>query len=60
LFADDQLGPSVGGSDIDRGELPDRALGLAEPPDVETVDPDQLAWPLNVNVLLSPGSRGGS
>src|SRR5712691_3846681 len=43
LPADDELGPGEGGVDVDRAQLPDRALAAAQAPDVETVDADQLA-----------------
>src|SRR5664280_3452404 len=52
LLADHKLGPGVGGGNVDRGELPDRALGASESADVEAVDPHQLAGPLNVDVAL--------
>ena len=53
--ADDELGPGERGVDVDRGELPDRALGAAQASDVEAVDPDQLARPVDVDVLLGTG-----
>ena len=55
VSADDQLGPGVGGVAVDRGELPDRALGATEAADVEAVDPDQLAGPLDVDVRFRLG-----
>src|SRR5215218_7407723 len=36
-------------------KLPDRAVGALEPPDVEAVDADQLAGPVDVDVLLGAG-----
>jgi hypothetical protein len=39
LCAADELGPGVGGGDVDRGQLPDRAFGAGEPADEEAVDP---------------------
>jgi hypothetical protein len=51
-IADHQLGPRERRCDVDRGQLPDRALGPPQPPDVEAVDPDQLAAPLDVDVAL--------
>jgi hypothetical protein len=60
LFADHQLGPRERGGDIDRSQLPDRAVRAPEPPDVETVDPDELARPVDVDVLLGTRVVGGS
>src|SRR5712691_727230 len=51
LPADDELGPGEGGVDVDRAQLPDRALAAAQAPDVETVDADQLARALDLDVL---------
>src|SRR5271165_1165166 len=58
LLADHQLSPGVGGAHVDRGELPDRAVGSFQPTHVETVDSDQLAGPTDVNVLLRPWVSG--
>lgn len=55
VLADRQVGPRERRGDVDRGELPDRALGPSQAPDVEAVDPDQLAGPLSVDVLLGAG-----
>jgi hypothetical protein len=52
VLADHELRPGVGGSDVDRCELPDRALGALQAPDVEAIDPDQLTGPLHVDVAL--------
>jgi hypothetical protein len=41
------------------GQLPDRALGALQTPDVEAVDADRFTWALDVNVRSEPGSRGG-
>jgi hypothetical protein len=50
--AADEFGPREGAVGVDRGELPDRALGAVEPTDVETVDADQLTRPGRVDVRL--------
>ena len=51
LRADDELGPRKRRGDVDRCELPDRAVGALQPADVEAVDADQLARALDVNLL---------
>jgi len=58
LLADNELRPGKAGSDVDCGQLPDRALGASETADVEAVDPDQLAGTVNVNVLFRAGIPG--
>ena len=55
MLADHELGPGEGGGDVDGRQLPDRALGATQAPDVEAVDADQLARPLDVEVLLGAG-----
>src|SRR5207247_937887 len=50
--ADDQLGPGVGGVAVDRGQLPNGTVGALQPPDVEAVEADQLARPLDLDVRL--------
>jgi hypothetical protein len=55
LLADHELGPGERRCDVDRGQLPDRALGALQPPDVEAVDADQLAGPVDVDVLFGAG-----
>jgi len=52
LLGDHQLRPAEGRGDVDRGELPDLALGAPQAADVEAVDPDQLAGPGDVDVAL--------
>src|SRR5207247_3210589 len=58
VFAADDVGPSVGGADVDRGQLPDGLLHVVEAADEEAVEADQLAWPLRLDVLLD-GRRTG-
>jgi hypothetical protein len=53
--ADDQLGLREGGVDVDRGELPDRAVGIPEPSDVKAVDADRFAGVVDVDVALGRG-----
>ena len=48
--AADQFGPREAAVGVDRGELPDRALGAVQPTDLETVDADQLARPGRIDV----------
>src|SRR5207344_662048 len=55
LLGDHQLRPAEGGGDVDRGELPDLALGAPQATDVEAVDPDQLTGPGDVDVALGAG-----
>ncbi len=52
LAADDELGPGERGADVDRGQLPDRTLGPAQASDVEAVEADELAGPLDLDVRL--------
>ena len=41
------LSPDEGASHVDGGVLPDLALGAAQPPNVEAVELDQVAWLLS-------------
>jgi len=50
--ADDELRPGEGGAEVDRRQLPDRAFRAAQAADVEAVDPDQLARPVDLDVGL--------
>src|SRR4051812_1914867 len=52
LGADDQLRPGEGAVGVDRGDLPDGALGSVEAPDEKAVDADQLARTAGVDVRL--------
>jgi hypothetical protein len=58
LLADHELRPCIGGGDVDRCELPDRALSALESSDVEAVDPDELTRPRDIDVLLRSGISG--
>jgi hypothetical protein len=55
LLADDELGPGIGGVEIDRRQLPDRTRGPTQAAEVEAVDADQLAGMVDLDVRL----RGG-
>jgi hypothetical protein len=57
--AGDELGPGVAGVAVDRGQLPNRVAGAAQPADVEAVHPDQLAGPRHLDVRFGAGWRGG-
>jgi hypothetical protein len=53
--ADDELGPGEGGEAVDRGQLPDGAVGALEAADEEAVEADELARPLDLDVRLRLG-----
>jgi hypothetical protein len=53
--AADEVGPGVAGGDVGHGQLPEGAACALQATDEETVDADQLAGPLGVDVHL----RGG-
>jgi hypothetical protein len=55
LGAGDELRPGVRGGDVDRGQLPDRALRTLQPPDEEAIPAHQLARPLRLHVPLRLG-----
>ena len=50
--AGDELGPRVGGVDVDRGELADRVLCAPQAPDEKAVRPDELAGAIGLQVAL--------
>jgi hypothetical protein len=53
--ADDELGPGESAVAVDRGQLPDGAVGALEPADEEAVEADQLAGVIDLDVLLGLG-----
>ena len=59
-LGDHELGPGERGGDVDRRQVPVRPLGAAQAPDVEAVDPDQLAGMIDVDVPLGAWVAGGS
>jgi hypothetical protein len=48
----DEVGPGVGAVGVNRGDLPDRTLGVGQAADEEAVDPDQFARPGGLDVRL--------
>jgi hypothetical protein len=60
LLADDQFRPRERGVDVDRAELPDRALGAAQAPDIK--QSIATSWPGRSTLMWrsGAGSRGGS
>ena len=59
LRAGDELGPGIGGADVDRGQLPDGLLHVVQSPDEEAVEANQLAGPLRLHMAGFGGRARG-